>query len=481
MASVQFSKLGDLARKELMQLLDKYSGSKVLIWDEKLTGPMDRIADFSFLKHRHVGKMIRLERGRGAATAADVQGAENVVFVARPQVAVMDAIADNVKSIENTTRGGAEARTEFHILFVPQRSILCDKRLEDLGVFGSFTFLDELATFWYPLEPDLVSMEASDVYREFHLETDPTSLHKVARGMMAIQAVYGVIPRVYGKGKAAKQVFDYMQRMRKEMLGEEPEVAPQIDNVILLDRQVDLISPLVTQLTYEGLIDEMFGIRNGKVQLPADRFMEEAGADEGAACGGGVTGGGPGSSEKKSIPLSSNEEMYAELRDKNFNAVGPYLSRKAKAVSAQFEERHGAKTVRELKTFVDKLPQMRLVKQSLATHTSVAEQVKEETDRRQFLEFLQAEQELLNFQNTDRILDRVEEAACEEEELVRVLRVACLQSVVNSGLKPKVLEAYRRTVAHSYGYKHTLSLYNLEKVLVAFRIRILKINISSLF
>ena len=61
-------------------------------------------------------------------------------------------------------------------------------------------------------------------------------------------------------------------------------------------------------------------------------------------------------------------------------------------------------------------------------------------------------------------MDRVEEAACEEEELVRVLRVACLQSVVNSGLKPKVLESYRRTIAHSYGYKHVMSLYNLEKV-----------------
>ena len=47
---------------------------------------------------------------------------------------------------------------------------------------------------------------------------------------------------------------------------------------------------------------------------------------------------------------------------------------------------------------MDGLPQMMAMKQSLATHTSIAEQVKEETERRQFLEFLQAEQELLNFQ-----------------------------------------------------------------------------------
>ncbi len=39
-----------------------------------------------------------------------------------------------------------------------------------------------------------------------------------------------------------------------------------------------MISPLVTQLTYEGLIDEMFGIRNASVRLPASRF---AGGGEG--------------------------------------------------------------------------------------------------------------------------------------------------------------------------------------------------------
>ena len=37
--------------------------------------------------------------------------------------------------------------------------------------------------------------------------------------------------------------------------------APQIDAIILLDRSVDFMTPLCTQLTYEGLIDEVFGIK----------------------------------------------------------------------------------------------------------------------------------------------------------------------------------------------------------------------------
>lgn len=41
-----------------------------------------------------------------------------------------------------------------------------------------------------------------------------------------------------------------------------PEISDKIDSLIILDRQVDMITPLLTQLTYEGLIDELIGIKN---------------------------------------------------------------------------------------------------------------------------------------------------------------------------------------------------------------------------
>lgn len=55
-----------------------------------------------------------------------------------------------------------------------------------------------------------------------------------------------------------------MMRMRRELAGNEPQITPQIDNLVLVDRSVDLLTPLATQLTYEGLIDEIFCIRNSE-------------------------------------------------------------------------------------------------------------------------------------------------------------------------------------------------------------------------
>ena len=110
---------------------------------------------------------------------------------------------------------------------------------------------------------------------------------------------------------------------------------------------------------FSGLIDEFFGIRNNAVKLPSDKFISADEAEGSASLAESSTVGSARPAVKQFV-LSSSEELYADLRDKNFNAVGPTLSKKAKAVSAQFEERHGAKTVRDFKMFVDKLPQMQV-------------------------------------------------------------------------------------------------------------------------
>ena len=251
---------------------------------------------------------------------------------------------------------------------------------------------------------------------------------------MNVILMLAMLCRIYGKGTAAAQVFDLMVRMKRETCGQEPQVRPQIDTLVLLDRAVDLISPLPTQLTYEGLIDEMFGVQCASVRLPED----------------------------KTVTLSSQEELYQELRGLNFNAVGPTLSRKAKNISAQFEERHEARTVREIKQFVDRLPGMQTAKLSLATHTTVAELVKEKIDSEEFLAMLELEQSILSGgADGGRYLEEVEDLACTMAPLCRLLRLICLQSVVNSGLKPKLYDQYRRLLLQSYGHSWLLTLDHL--------------------
>ena len=140
------------------------------------------------------------------------------------------------------------------------------QKLQNRGVFGSFTLIEEFPCDLFPFDSDLVSMELSHTFKEFFLENDPTCLYQVAQAIQSLQRLYGKITRVTGRGPAASKVWDLMKRLDREEEDSKPN-NPQsstIEHLFLLDRSIDLLTPLVTQLTYEGLIDEIFGIKNSR-------------------------------------------------------------------------------------------------------------------------------------------------------------------------------------------------------------------------
>ena len=426
-------KVGDVkevSRQEFLELLDSLPGDKTLMWDSALTGPMNLVAEYSTLKQHNVVKMFSLSAGNIPPASS-----ENVVFMVRPSLENMDQISAYIKREERS--GGSGVRTEYHVVFIPRKSLLCEQRLVEEGVLGSVR-CHSLPVYLFPLDTDLLSMELSSCYRDT-VDGDLTSHHYTATALTRLQAVTGIIPRIYGKGSSAAAVFDSMVRMKREACGQAPPVSSQIDSLVLIDRSVDLISPLPTQLTYEGLIDEMLSIQCASVTLNQP--------------------------EKKVISLTSQEDLYQELRGLNFNAVGPTLSRKARNISAMVAERHEARTVKELKQFVDKLPGMQTAKQSLATHTGLAEMIKENIEGDEFLAVLELEQRLLTGGGeAGRYLEEVEDLVCSDAvNLTKVLRLVCLQSVICGGLKPKVYESYRRLILDHFGHNHLLSLDNLSE------------------
>lgn len=443
---VDFALIREATRLELVKLLDSVQGTKAIVWDEKLAGPFSQVADYAFLRTHDVCKMYYINKNK-----LPTNNVAHIIFLTRAHTQLMDLINQQLR-MEEALGGG---KKDYHLWLVPRVSLLCEQRLEEHGVHGSFTSIKELPLLLYRLDSDLASMELPVCYRDLHLGGDPTCLFLVAQALMTVQGVFGLIPNIYGKGAAAKQVYELMVRMRREMGGNEPQVTPQIDQLILIDRSVDLITPLATQLTYDGLIDQFFTINNCTVKLPGEKFAAQSNSDSNPMDNT--------FSDIKTIQLNSSEELYSEIRDFNFSAVGPRLSHHAKAVVAQYEERHAAKTMGELKQFVQKIPQMEAYKQNVATHTAIAELIQERITRGIFWPALQMEQEFLKGLDTDKVNPFVEQCIAQKESLNTVLRLICLQCTVNSGLKPRVLEHYKRDIIHTYGYQHFLTLENLEK------------------
>lgn len=45
------------------------------------------------------------------------------------------------------------------------------------------------------------------------------------------------------------------------------DVSDHVDSMIIIDRSVDWVTPMCTQLTYEGMLDEFLGITNCRSTL----------------------------------------------------------------------------------------------------------------------------------------------------------------------------------------------------------------------
>jgi hypothetical protein len=81
-----------------------------------------------------------------------------------------------------------------------------------------------------------------------------------------------------------------------------------MDTLILIDRQIDLITPFCTPFTYEALIDEFFEIRQNAIQLTPDKFKIEK--------------------TKVMKLLASFDPIYPSIKDFNIKKVLNHLEQK---------------------------------------------------------------------------------------------------------------------------------------------------------
>jgi len=193
----------------------------------------------------------------------DTSDYRTTLFIVRPKAVYMEIIANMIKDEMNKITQQKPKETvlkQYGIIFVPRRSRVCEEKLKEKGVRGDI-IIDELNLDFLPIDTDLLSMESNDCFRDLYLNNDTTPIFNLAHGLITLQQLYGIIPNVYVKGDKAKQCYDSMLRMQREVPDNERKVPTQIENLILIDRSVDLITPMMFPATYEALLDEIFGKR----------------------------------------------------------------------------------------------------------------------------------------------------------------------------------------------------------------------------
>ncbi|KAK0319172.1 Vacuolar protein-sorting-associated protein 33 [Friedmanniomyces endolithicus] len=473
----------DKSRRDLLLLLEAVSlnflyapattfidipqvrGKKNLVIERSLASIIGLFVKFSTLQEYGVDRLFFLENHNVDSSQ------RNIVFLVRGENAkIVRTVAEQIRLV----RSESKIDHDFTVIWVPRRTLVSNLILEEHGVLGEANITD-LALQFVPLEPDVLSLELEDCFSDLILRRDPTPIFAAARALMLLQKQYGLFPRILGKGDNAKKLADLLQRMRSEedvnassdptntyltSFGLTPSAT--IENLIIIDREVDFPTALATQLTYEGLLDEVFGISHNQTEVDSS-ILGGAPAPQPQSHTGGSTA--PAAATKRKVQLDSSDKLYPEIRDANFATIGPLLNRTAKRLqSDQQNIRKTEQSLSDLKSFVSKLPSYQAESASLKTHTSLAEEITKLTKSDPFRRTLGIEQNLLIGSEGSTMHEQLEEILARATPLPTVLRLLCLESTLGNGLRPRDFDHFKRLLLQAYGYQHLATLARLEKM-----------------
>ncbi|EEP76989.1 hypothetical protein UREG_01838 [Uncinocarpus reesii 1704] len=406
------------SQKDLLNLLEAVRGKKNLVISKDLAGPIGVFVKFSVLQEYGVDRVFLLENENVDSSQ------RNIIFLVHAEKpSHVQSVAAQIRKLQHN--GAAEL--EFSIFWVPRRTLVSNQILEEEGIIGDVN-IAELPFYFFPLENDLLSLELQESFKDLYLELDTEESSNLGDGL------------------------------RRGLM-----VSSTIENLIILDREVDFATVLMTQLTYEGLVDELFGISHNQTEI--DSTIIGAGtpgqASQASSAGSSST---PKQSLKRKIQVDSSDPLFNQLRDANFAIVGGILNKVARRLENDYQSRHGAKTTSELREFVNKLPAYQAEHTSLKVHTNLAEEIMHQTQSDVFRRILEVQQNVAAGADAATQHDLIEELIARDIPIKSILRLLCIESCVGGGLRPRDLDNFKRQILQAYGYQHLLTLDALEKM-----------------
>ncbi|XP_014031756.2 vacuolar protein sorting-associated protein 33B isoform X1 [Salmo salar] len=424
-----FSLLKRLARDQLIYLLEQLPGRKDLFIEADLMSPLDRIANVTTLKQHDVDKLYKVEYKPIVSTS------DQLCFLIRPRIKTVKWICDVV----NADKAFGRFR-RYKIIFSPQKFYACENLLEEQGIFGDVT-TDEWSFYLLPLDDDIISLELPEFFRDNFLEGDQRWVRTAGSALHLLHSVYGPFSKVYGIGRCSKMAYESWREQVEE--GEQRARQAEIGNVFLIDRDVDLVTPLCSQVVYEGLLDDIFRIKCGCVEFGPD-----------------VT-----SSDKSiKVMLNSQDKVFNEIRNEHFSQVFGFLSQKARNLQTAYDKRSGM-DIKQMKTFVsEELKGLKQEHRLLSLHIGASESMMKKKTKQDFQELLKTEHSLLEGFEIRECISYIEEHINRQVSMVESMRLLCLLSLTENGLLPKDYRSLKAQFLQSYGIEHLLTFSNLKQL-----------------
>lgn len=233
-------------------------------------------------------------------------------------------------------------------------------------------------------------------------------------------------------------------------------------NLVLLDRGVDIVSTLLSQWTYEGLLDESLGLGNNVLTLSVSDLKTE----DAAAVFRAPEGTNSSAAIMKLKIRADTDALFAQVRDMSYWAASARIGKLASGVKEYYKARPERETaeIARVRDYVLGLKEKKSEHRRASEHLALAAEISARTfEHIPFKRRFEFERELLEGGNATVREVYVTDSVARGESLEHVLRLACLWSVTSGGIDWQVFNFVRREIVATFGLGALQLLTNLER------------------
>jgi vacuolar protein sorting-associated protein 33A len=433
----------------------------------------------------------------------------SVLFLIRPTVESARLVSSILKQARLE-----EAPWEAHVCFVPRRSFQCEVVWHAAGVWDMLSTVTELGTTLVPWDDDVMTMEWPTLWGHAKIRDAPEAAQEIAECLVDLQTVFGPIPEIKSKGDVACNAVKMLLIRRRDQsrddkaiadaqaitmsssssaappdasslvaraiaaasgrvaddkekdtpeAASEPTPAGLISMAILIDRDVDPVTPLFHPLTVEALLDDIIGLDAGTATLPRGVVFGSDAPSASSASGEAVPDEGI---RHARMHFNSENQVWTSVRDMHLHATGKKLSGRTQELK-EYEEQ--AKEIKHqhadvMKAYIAQIPMYKAAKFNLPRVIRLLEVLKKAVEGPKFREEWTSMMSALSSGDSrsaralaDRIIGGREAPHC-------ALRLWCLVAAAEGSLRLKDTDPLRKALVESYGFDFALTLDILERI-----------------
>ncbi|XP_058451838.1 vacuolar protein sorting-associated protein 33B [Malaya genurostris] len=445
-----------IAQEKLQHILCSIPLDKDLVIEPTLIKPLEHIVGASWLKKKGIDKIYKFDSKNAPPKR------KQFVYLIGCNLLTFKSALDQISSYQSQMSSSlmiAEAdkgSKQYHVIVFPLVLTSFEQLLEEEGLHG----LVDLYSFQWDfiaLDQGLLSLELPNVFADVFVRQDCSTLGSIAQSLRIFDMVMGKPNLVFTLGNNAEKVIQMMQQIQagRKSKSEEAKPTPDFSAMLIIDRDRDYPSCLLTPVVYSGLLLEIHKfnsgsltidsagnkIRNGKLTILQN--LDEKTTKQ----------------EITHLRMNGSQDLiYQENRYRHFSEVIGLLSSQAKTLGLEGKMYSREMKLSEMKDYVtNKLPKVAAQKKELFKHLLLCETIVEEIGAN-FEKLQLIEESILTNTNRKQILAYIEEQLAADAHKYNTLRLICLYHIT-IGLTNEDMTKFMTAYLNAFGYQ-ILTVFN---------------------